>query len=180
MRRVRRLNLFVLLLGFMMSAACSHQHNVKTPSHTANTVKESPKPPWARANESKSIQLAWPVSKGVLFRTFDQTPTRLHEGLSIGAPQNTPVAAAQSGEVIFAEDAQNHFGKMIIIKHDDAFVSIYAHLEAINVSVGKKVKKGQIIGTVGSSGGVESPRVYFQVRKDRLPVNPELYLSKSS
>lgn len=131
-------------------------------------------------DDGRTIALAWPVQKGVLFRTFDVTPTRLHEGLSIGAPNNTPVFAAQDGEVIFASDANNHFGKMVIIKHAEPFVSIYAHLGSINVAVGKKVKKGETLGTVGSTGGVESPRVYFQLRKNRTPVNPELYLSKSS
>lgn len=130
------------------------------------------------SDESKKIDLGWPVVKGVVFRTFDQTGTRLHEGLSIGAPANTPIRAAQDGQVIYAAEATNHLGRMVLIQHADPFVSIYGHLEDIKVKVGQRVKKGDVIGTVGTSGSVESPRVYFELRKDRLPVNPEPYLPK--
>lgn len=131
-----------------------------------------------KVDDGRGIVLSWPVEKGVVFRTFDQTPSRLHEGLSIGAPANTPVKVAQNGEVIFAAQGNNHLGRMVLVKHNEAFVSIYAHLDLIKVKVGQKLSKGDIIGTVGTSGGVESPRVYFELRKDRMPVNPEPYLSK--
>lgn len=130
------------------------------------------------AEDAKQIDLAWPVAKGVVFRTFDQNAARLHEGLSIGAPANTPVRSAQDGEVIYAAQAPNHLGRMVLIKHADPFVSIYGHLDEVKVKVGQKLKKGDIIGTVGTSGDVESPRVYFELRKDRMPVNPEPYLPK--
>jgi len=141
--------------------------------------KAVPAPASQKAAEgAKKIELVWPVTKGVVFRTFDQNAARLHEGLSIGAPTNTPVRSAQDGEVIYAAQAPNHLGRMILIKHIDMFVTIYGHLDEIKVKVGQKIKKGDIIGTVGTSGDVESPRVYFELRKDRMPINPEPYLPK--
>ncbi len=130
-------------------------------------------------DDGKTVNLILPVSKGVLFRVFDKTPERLFEGIALGAPQNTLVHAAAKGEVIYVAENVNRFGRMIIIKHDETFVSLYAHLERIDIAKGKLVVQGEVIGAVGTSGGVESPRLYFQVRKNRIPVDPERYLSKS-
>lgn len=130
-------------------------------------------------DDGKSINLILPVNKGVLFRVFDKTPERLFEGIALGAPQDTPVRAAAKGEVIYVAENVNRFGRMIIIKHDQNFVSLYAHLQRIDTVKGKIVEQGEFIGAVGTSGGVESPRLYFQVRKNRIPVDPERYLSKS-
>jgi len=129
-------------------------------------------------DDGRKIELSWPITKGVIFRTFDQTTNRLHEGLSIGAPANTPIKSAQDGEIIFAAPGPSHLGQMVLIKHMDPFVTIYGHLSEIKVKVGQRVKKGDVIGIVGTSGGAESPRVYFELRKDRMPVNPEPYLPK--
>ena len=87
--------------------------------------------------------------------------------------------AAADGEVVYIGDDQARYGRIIIIKHADPFVTIYAHLGQVAVSKGQKVKQKAPIGTVGVSGGVDSPRLYFQVRQQRTPVDPELYLRKS-
>ncbi|MEI6805995.1 MAG: M23 family metallopeptidase [Myxococcaceae bacterium] len=126
--------------------------------------------------DGKKIDLAWPVKNGVLFKSFETNPQRLHEGIALGAPRGTIVMAAASGEVIYVGDDEARYGRIIIINHEDPFVTIYAHLDSIDVVKGQKVKKSEPIGTVGTSGGVDSPRVYFQVRKHRTPVDPELYL----
>jgi murein DD-endopeptidase MepM/ murein hydrolase activator NlpD len=160
----------ILLLGLFSGCAHQETRKDKTPHRPA-------KPPVVDTDK-RTIALSWPVDKGVVFRTFDQTPSRLHEGLSIGAPVSTPVRAAQSGEVLYAAQASNHLGRMILIKHKDPFVSIYGHLDTMKVKVGQMVLQGEVIGTMGTSGGVESPRVYFELRKDRMPVNPEPYFSK--
>lgn len=126
--------------------------------------------------DGKKIDLAWPVKNGVLFKGFETNPQRLHEGIALGAPRGTPVQAAANGEVIYVGDDEARYGRIVIINHEDPFVTIYAHLDSIEVLKGQKVKKHDPIGTVGTSGGVDSPRVYFQVRKHRTPVDPELYL----
>lgn len=126
--------------------------------------------------DGKKIDLAWPIKNGVLFKTFDPNPQRLYEGIALGAPTGTSVHAAAAGEVIYVGDDEARYGRIVIINHEDPFVTIYAHLDQIDIHKGEKVKKNESIGTVGQSGGVDSPRVYFQVRKHRTPVDPELYL----
>lgn len=130
-----------------------------------------------QADDAKSIQLSYPVKDGILFKSFDLNPNRLYEGVAIGAPSGTVVSSAQKGEVIYVGDDDGRYGKIVIIKHQDPFVTIYAHLDRVDVLKGQKVDRLQTVGTVGTTGGVDSPRVYFQVRKNRIPVNPELYLN---
>lgn len=137
-------------------------------------AKPATKP--APVYDGKKVDLAWPVKNSVLFKGFDLNPNRLHEGIALGAPKGTPVMAAQDGEVIYVGDDGTRYGRIVIIKHEDPFVTIYAHLDQVDVSKGKMVKRQESIGTVGTSGGVDSPRVYFQVRKNRTPVDPETYL----
>jgi len=122
------------------------------------------------------IDLIWPVKDGVVFKVFDERPESLFEGIALGAPMGASVRAVAKGSVIYVAQNVNRFGKMVIIKHDKDFVTIYAHLDKILVSKGKTVKSGDVIGHLGVSGGVSSPRLYFQVRKNRLPVDPQRYL----
>ena len=140
------------------------------------TPKPEHRPVPVPVADGKTINLAWPVKKAVVFKTFDTNPQRLHEGIALGAPRGTPVHAAASGEVIYVGQDEARYGRIVIINHEEPFVTIYAHLAQIDVSKGQKVKKNDPIGTVGTSGGVDSPRLYFQVRKHRTPVDPELYL----
>lgn len=128
------------------------------------------------ALDGRKINLVWPVKNGVLFRSFDTNAANLHEGISLAAPRGTPVCSAAEGEVIYVGDDEARYGRIVIIKHEDPFVTIYTHLAHIDVMKGQKVKQKEEIGTVGTSGGIDSPRLYFQVRQNRTPVDPELYL----
>ena len=156
-----RLFVPVCALGLLLLAGC--------PSSSRQKIK--------RAKPNLNLALDFPVDKGVLFRTYSNQTARLHEGLSIGAPEHTPVRAAQNGKVIYASKVDNNLGKMIVIQHLAPFTTIYGHMDEIHVKVGQNVRKGEPIGTVGTSGQVESPQVYFQLRQDRIPIDPEPYLS---
>lgn len=133
-------------------------------------------PAIVRPVEGKTINLIWPVKNAVVFKTFDTRPQTLYEGIALGAPLGTPVFSAAPGEVIYVGDDEARYGKIVIIHHEDPFVTIYAHLNQIEVKKGQKVKQGETIGTLGKTGQVDSPRVYFQVRNNRTPVDPEHYL----
>jgi murein DD-endopeptidase MepM/ murein hydrolase activator NlpD len=69
------------------------------------------------------------------------------------------------------------YGNLIIIKHSDGWITAYAHLSKSLIKRGEKIKKGQTIGAVGSTGNVDSPQLYFGLRKGRDAVNPENYLT---
>lgn len=124
----------------------------------------------------QNLHLLWPVQNGVLFRGFDLSPERLHEGIALAAPLGTRILPAQAGEIVHAGDTGTRYGKIVIIKHFNQLLSIYAHLNEIFVHKNQYIKCQEYLGTVGVSGGLDSPRLYFQVRKNKIPIDPELLL----
>jgi LysM repeat protein len=117
--------------------------------------------------------LVWPCD-GVVLRDFS-TGKQPYDGLLIAAPAGTPVRAAAAGEVIYVGDAGTGYGLLVIVRHgdgDDALTTVYGHLDEALVKQGARVNPGQRIGTVGTSGRQESPRLHFQVRRGRTPTDP--------
>ena len=102
---------------------------------------------------------------------------KLHHGMDISAKEGTPVIATAAGEVIEVEYQPNGYGKYVVIKHDDTYQTKYAQMSSQEVSMGDKVKKGQIVGKVGSSGRSTAPHLHYEVRKDGKPVDPIPYIS---
>ncbi|MFV0345991.1 MAG: M23 family metallopeptidase [Bacteroidales bacterium] len=102
---------------------------------------------------------------------------RMHSGQDLAAPKGTYVFAAAKGIVTYAKrNRKSGYGKMIIIKHDSQYSSVYAHLSRIRVKVGKRVKKGQFIGKVGNTGRSTGPHLHYEVRVNDKPVDPRPYL----
>ena len=97
-----------------------------------------------------------------------------HKGIDFRAPTGTSVFAAGDGNVIKAE-VHEKYGKLIIIQHQEAFTSLYAHLDQIDVKEGDKVKAGQKIGEVGNTGLSTGSHLHYEVRKDGENVNPADY-----
>ncbi len=114
--------------------------------------------------------LTWPAD-GVVLRAF-ASGKRAFEGLVIAAPAGTAVRAAAAGEVAFVGDERTALGLLVIVKHADDLVSIYGHLGTAAVTAGQRVARGQAIGVVGTSGAAESPRLHFQLRRGRTPIDP--------
>ena len=98
-----------------------------------------------------------------------------HSGLDIDAPYGTPVRAAGDGDV--ADAGMNAgYGREIVLTHGHNVSTVYGHLSAIAVSVGQHVTRGQIIGYVGQSGRATGPHLHYEVRVNKVPVNPHKYL----
>lgn len=109
----------------------------------------------------------WPV-KGYITQPFWSR----HPGIDIGAPKGTPVVASDSGYVIQAGWNNAGYGFMILINHGNGYVTRYAHLSALNVEVGESVKKGQLIGRVGSTGNSTGPHLHFEIIQGSGHRNP--------
>lgn len=131
-----------------------------------------PAPPATLAADAADATgvLAWPVD-GVVLRAFSSGRSP-YDGLLIAAPEGRPVLAAAAGEVLFAGDQGTAFGLVVVLRHDDDLVTISGHLSKATVQAGERVRPGQTIGYVGVTGGQESPRLHFQVRRGRTAVDP--------
>ena len=116
----------------------------------------------------------WPVS-GPVTSPFGWRWGRMHEGIDIGAPSGTPIAAAASGIVIYA-GWMSGYGNLVVIDHGGGLATAYGHQSSIAVSAGQHVTQGQVIGYVGCTGHCFGPHLHFEVRVNGQPVDPLGYL----
>lgn len=127
-------------------------------------------------NESKEKLFSFPVAMGQITRHFSADKKSPHDGITIRAARDTPVLASQKGKVIFVGDDGTRFGLLVLIEHQDPFITVYTHLERSSVKIGDYVQEKQPIGTVGSSGGLAHSALHFQIRVAERPQDPERYL----
>jgi murein DD-endopeptidase MepM/ murein hydrolase activator NlpD len=96
---------------------------------------------------------------------------RAHTGVDYGAPTGTPVRTVGDGHVDFA-GVQNGYGKVVIVRHNGADATVYAHLSRIDVRPGQVVTQGQRIGAVGATGWATGPHLHFEFRINGVFRNP--------
>ncbi len=101
-----------------------------------------------------------------------------HDGVDIAMPTGTPVLASAPGIIILARQSNllAGFGNYIEIDHGNGMITRYAHLELLKVKNGQKVTKGEVIGTIGTSGGSIAPHLHYEVIKKGRPTNPVFYI----
>ncbi len=104
---------------------------------------------------------------------------RPHLGTDFAARRGTPLLAVNAGKVIFS-GRKGGYGKVVKIKHRGGYVSLYAHQSRIRVKKGEKVKKGQVIGYVGSTGRSTGPHLHFGLYKNGRATDPMRVLKKKS
>ena len=113
------------------------------------------------------------MASGYGYRTDPFTKARkFHFGMDFTAPRGTPVYASGDGRVSRADNRASGYGKHIRITHGFGYMSLYAHLYKYNVKRGQRVKRGDLIGFVGSTGRSEAPHLHYEVFKDKKRINP--------
>lgn len=138
---------------------------------------------WSNGNGDR-LRMDWPVYGPVsspfgLTRFFNQQPRRPHSGIDIAAPKGSPIKAPKSGKVI----ATGHYffnGNTVIVDHGQGLISMFCHLDSINVETGYTLDRGEQLGTVGQTGRATGPHLHWSVNLNNVRVDPMLFLDKSS
>jgi murein DD-endopeptidase MepM/ murein hydrolase activator NlpD len=105
---------------------------------------------------------------------------RTHEGIDIPVKRGTPIYAAEAGRVIHSGGGLGDYGKVVILKHAGRYSTVYAHNSRNRVRKGSFVEKGDVIAEVGETGNASGPHIHFEVRRDRTPLDPLLFLPPSA
>lgn len=113
------------------------------------------------------------MASGYGYRTDPFTKVRkFHYGMDFTAPRGTPIYASGDGIIKRADNSASGYGKHIRIDHGYGYVSLYAHLYKYNVRINQRVKRGDLIGFIGSTGRSEAPHLHYEVFKDGERINP--------
>ncbi len=131
--------------------------------------KEKPKTAY------KKMGFVWPVV-GKITNLFEDNERQRHQGIDISSPLGAPIRASSAGVVIYSGNTIKGYGNMVILRHSEEFVTVYAHNQVNLVEEGTSVEKGQIIGKVGRTGRASGPHLHFEIRIDNEAVDPLLYL----
>jgi murein DD-endopeptidase MepM/ murein hydrolase activator NlpD len=146
------------------------------PKQADTEVAALPPQPEAIPAPRGGERFLWPV-KGKIISGFGPKKGGLNnDGINIAAPAGTDVVAADNGVVAYAGNELRGFGNLLLIRHADGWVTAYAHNEKLLVKRGDKVKRGQAIARIGSTGNVAASQLHFEIRKGTDPVDPVKYL----
>ena len=116
----------------------------------------------------EGLAFIWPAN-GPLLGGFDEAKNK---GLDIGGKAGDPVLAAADGQVVYAGAGLRGYGNLLILKHNNTFLTAYAHNQALLVKEDQKVKKGQKIAEMGNSDSTSGVKLHFEIRRQGKPVDP--------
>ncbi len=134
-----------------------------------STTAPKPQPELAGADEA--LDWSWPVN-GPVLAGFDEVKNK---GLDLGGAAGESVLAAADGKVVYVGEGLRGYGKLIILKHNNTYLTAYAHNQALLVKEDQSVRKGQKIAEMGSSDA-DRVKLHFEVRRQGKPVDPAKFL----
>lgn len=135
-----------------------------TPPPRQEQVAQLSKSPWR-----------WPVNNPNIVSKYVAN-SKLHKGIDFSGKSGEPVIAAKDGKVVYSGSGLRGYGNLLIIKHDDVFLSAYAHNSKLLVSEGDKVAAGQKIALMGDTDS-NQVKLHFEIRKHGQPIDPMLLLN---
>lgn len=121
---------------------------------------------------------AWPVLAPIS-SPFGPRDGRNHNGLDLAANMGDPIKAARDGEVLLAGTV-NGYGETVILRHEDGTQTLYGHASRLLVTAGERVRQGEVIAEVGSTGRSTGPHLHFEIIVNSKPLDPLLYLPNSA
>ncbi len=141
---------------------------------TAKAVPDAAPPPLTGRG------FLWPVSGKVIGGFGIASNGQHRNGINIAARKGAPVVAAEDGIVVYASDGIDGYGRMVLVRHAEGYITTYAHNASLLVDVGDVVHRGQVIARVGDTGDVSQSQLHFELRRGTKPINPEAVLVRDS
>lgn len=138
-------------------------------------TKQSSKKITSSSSANKNLKWRWPT-KGKVISTYSSSSTG-RKGINIAGRSGQQIVAAASGKVVYSGNGLARYGNLLIIKHNDVYLSAYAHNKKLLVKEGQYVKVGQKIATLGRSG-TQQEQLHFEIRRNGKPVDPLRFLPK--
>ncbi|NLE05358.1 MAG: LysM peptidoglycan-binding domain-containing protein [Crenarchaeota archaeon] len=150
---------------------------VKTENVAINSNKiTSPGKVNTKTVQTTKEGFSWPLMGEVISKFGSKPNGSYNDGINIAGNQGDKIKSTEDGVVSYVGNEIRAYGTIVLIKHDNNWISVYGHCDSVDVSRGDKVKKGQIIGTVGKTGSVNTNQLYFALRKGEKMVDPLKYL----
>ncbi len=155
-----------------------------TPTATPNVAPVAEKPPLvtvaapSAGAAAANAKFRWPVQGQVLSGFGKRADGTQNDGIDIAVPAGTDVHAASAGTVAYAGSELKGYGHLILLRHDNGWVSAYAHASEILVKRGDAITRGQVIAKSGQSGTVTQPQLHFELRQGSKPVDPTPHLQR--
>jgi murein DD-endopeptidase MepM/ murein hydrolase activator NlpD len=123
-------------------------------------------------------RLRWPVSGRIIAAFGPRSDGTHNDGLNLAVPLGTDVHAAEGGLVAYAGNELKGYGNLVLLRHDNGWVTAYAHNDELLVKRGDKVRRGQVLARAGKTGQVDQPQVHFELRQGSKPVDPTPFLER--
>lgn len=122
------------------------------------------------------VGFRWPVRGRVISGYGSKPNGTTNDGINLAVPEGTPVKAAENGTVAYVGNELKGFGNLVLVRHDDGWVTAYAHNSDVDVKKGDAVRRGQVIAKSGATGNVKTPQLHFEIRRGAAPVDPMKHL----
>lgn len=175
--------------GQVLAPPPSSAHALGNGSVSLASPASSPLSGPVKAPSAKVIPASVPPRSGAVFMRpvsgpivseFGPKKSGLHnDGVNIKAAKGTPVRAAENGVVAYAGNELKGSGNLVLLRHEGQWITAYGHMDSIAVTRGAAVRKGETIGTVGTTGSVAAPQLHFEVRRGTEALNPVNYMDQS-
>lgn len=158
------------------AAIVSPQPPVPPPAASATGSTAPAKSSVSAAAISSTGKFVWPV-QGRILSAYGSKPDGLHnDGINIAAPRGTAVRAADAGVVAYVGNDLPSYGNLVLVRHANGWMTAYGHLNKPLVSKGDTIAQGQALGTIGTTGSVDSPQLHFEIRQGSKALDPQKYL----
>ncbi len=176
-------------LVLMMSVGCATQPTKMTRHGLLNYERSTASmSPGQNADElyaprAESVRLTgkwrWPLQHVEISSSYGDRGQKFHQGVDLRAAMGTKVYAAADGRVAYVGSKIRGYGRMVVLKHDDGYFTVYAHHSKNLVKLGKKVKCGDLIAFTGKSGHAHGPHLHFEIRRGTQSFDPEYAINES-